>query len=154
MTVEARRATAQPPPRRPAESMYRSLAAAVDTLHALSMLAWGLGLPLLFWHRFRRLSHAYMVFALVFVVVSVVSHLLLGECVLTTLARKLWLLGGGYREGVPFTALLANTVAGLRPTRREVVLLWEGAVFLTSAGSLWCWLRTRRHATSGRNELS
>ena len=134
--------------------MYPPLAAAVDALHALSMLAWGLGLPLLFWHRFRRLSHAYMVFALGFVAVSVGSHWLLGECVLTTLARNLWLRGGGYRDGVPFTALLANSIAGLRPTRREVVLLWESAVFVTSAGSLWCWLRTRRHEPTARDELS
>jgi hypothetical protein len=123
---------------------YRALAAGVDALHAVSMLVWGLGLPLLFWHRFRRLSHAYMLYALVFVAVSVSSHFLLGECVLTTLARELWLHGGGYRDGVPFTALLANTVAGMRPSRREVVLLWEIAVFGTSAGSVWCWLRTRR----------
>jgi hypothetical protein len=133
--------------------IFRLLGAGVDALHALGMLVWGLGLPLLVWHRFRRLSHAYMVYALVFVVVSLVSHFLLGECVLTTLARKLWLLGGGYRDGTPFTALLANTVAGMRPSRREVVLLWEGAILATSVGSIWCWLRTRRYETPADREL-
>jgi hypothetical protein len=133
--------------------IFRLLAAGVDALHALGMLAWGLGLPLLVWHRFQRLSHAYMVYALLFVVVSLVSHFTLGECVLTTLARELWLLGGGYRDGIPFTALLANTVAGVRPSRREVVLLWEAAILATSSGSIWCWLRTRRHGTSADRAL-
>jgi hypothetical protein len=133
--------------------IYRLLASAVDALHALSMLAWGIGLPLLVWHRFQRLSHAYMIYALAFVTVSLASHFLLGECVLTTLARELWLRGGGYRDGVPFTVLLANTVAGLRPSRREVVLLWELAIFVTSAGSVWCWIRTRRGRTQAEEEL-
>jgi hypothetical protein len=128
--------------------VYRLLAAAVDFIHALSMLAWGLGLPLLFWHRFRRLSRAYMLYSIAFVSVSIGSHLLLGECVLTTLARKLWLAGGGYRDGVPFTAKLASVVAGLHPTRREVVLVWELAVAFSSAGTLWCWLMTGRRRTS------
>ncbi len=133
--------------------IYRLLASSVDALHAAGMLLWGLGLPLLVWHRFRRLSHAYMLYALVFVAVTLASHFLLGECVLTTLARKLWVHGGGYRDEIPFTALLANTVAGIRPDRREVVLLWEVAIFATSAGSVWCWLRTRKRPTAERKAL-
>ena len=123
---------------------YTLLAASVDFTHALSMLLWGLGLPLLVWHRFPRLSRAYMWFAAAFVLVSLVSHRVLGECVLTWVARQLWLAGGGYREGIPFVALLANRVAGLRPSNRQVVLVWEVAIFLTSIGGLWCWHRTSR----------
>lgn len=111
------------------------------------MLVWGMGLPLLVWHRFRRLSEAYMFFSLAFVTVSVGSHLLLGECVLTTLARKLWLAGGGYRDGIPFTAKMASVIAGIHPTQREVVLAWELAVVVGSAGTLWSWLVIRH---SGR----
>jgi hypothetical protein len=132
---------------------FRLLAAAVDSLHALGMLVWGLGLPLLVWHRFRWLSHVYMVYAFGFVLISVVSHLLLGECVLTTLARRFWLLGGGYRDGIPFSALLANAVAGLRPSQREVVLFWEGAILVTSLGGIWCWLRNRRDETRTGQQL-
>jgi hypothetical protein len=128
---------------------YRLLAASVDLLHAASMLLWGLGLPLLVWHRFPRLSRAYMWFASLFVVVTVLSQQLLGECVLTAWARALWRAGGGYRDGVPFMALLANSVAGIRPSRREIVLVWELAVLITSVGSLWCWHRThpKRYAS-------
>lgn len=106
------------------------------------MLLWGIGLPLLLWHRFPRLSRVYMKFAIGFVVISIVSQYLLGECVLTTLARALSRAGGGQRGSVPFMATLANTVAGIRPTQRGVVLVWEVAVLATSVGSLWCWHRT------------
>jgi hypothetical protein len=123
-------------------ALWRFLAAATDVVHVASMLAWGLGMPLLFWHRFPRLSRAYMWFAMAFVVVSVASHALLGECFLTTIARELWSAGGGFRERVPFTVLATEWIAGIRPTTREAVLLWELAVFATSAGGLWYWYRT------------
>lgn len=127
---------------------YRLAAGSVELVHALLMLLWGLGLPLLVWHRFPRLSRGYMWFASVFVGISALSHELLGECVLTTLARGLWRAGGGYRDGLPFMALLANTVAGIRPSRREIVLVWEAAVLATSVGSLWCWHRTHPRYSS------
>ena len=123
-------------------TIYKLLAAGVEFAHALSMLLWGLGLPLLVWHRFPRLSRAYMWFAAAFVVISLASHGALGECVLTRVARELWRAGGGYRDGVPFVALLANGIAGLRPNNRQVVLIWEMAILLTSIGGLWCWRRT------------
>jgi hypothetical protein len=115
-----------------------------DLVHATAMAVWGLGLPLLFWHRFERLSHAYTLFSITFVLTSVVSHLTFGECILTTLARELWQAGGSFREAVPFTVTLTNRVAGLRPSTRSAVLLWEGAVLLTSLGSLWSWRKARR----------
>jgi hypothetical protein len=123
------------------------LASSVDLAHGLVMVAWGLGLPLLFWHRFPRLSRGYMWFALSFVVLSVASHELLGECFLTRIARELWVRSGGYRGQEPFTVLFANAVAGVRPTTREAVLAWEIAVFVTSAASLWCWRSTRQIGT-------
>jgi hypothetical protein len=127
-------------------SSYAALAAAVEVTHGLAMIAWGLGLPLLVWHRYQRLSRAYMWYALGFVVISVISNQLLGECFLTTLARRLWLAGGGYRDGVPFTVLFANAVAGIRPTAREAVLAWQVAIVATSIGTLWCWRKTGSHA--------
>lgn len=46
-----------------------------------------------------------MLYALAFVAISVASHVALGECVLTTLARALWNRGGGFRGDAPFTAV-------------------------------------------------
>lgn len=123
-------------------NVYAALAAAVEVTHALAMIVWGLGLPLLVWHRYEKLSRAYMWYAIGFVVMSVTSNQILGECFLTTLARHLWLAGGGYRDGVPFTVLFANAVAGIRPTAREAVLTWQAAIVLTSIGTLWCWRKT------------
>jgi hypothetical protein len=119
--------------------LYRMLAMVVDVTHALAMLAWGLGLPLLVWRRFERLSHFYTVFAALFVALSVGSHWTLGECFLTTLARSFWQASGGWRDTVPFTVVLANAVAGIRPSARSAVLAWEVAILVTSLGGLWSW---------------
>jgi hypothetical protein len=116
---------------------------AVDLTHAAAMLAWGLGLPLLFWHRFEKLSHYYTMFAVLFVVSTVASHLAFGECFLTRLARTLWLASGATREAAPFTVVLTNTIAGIRPSTRSAVLVWELAVLLTSFGSLWSWRKAQ-----------
>jgi hypothetical protein len=132
-------------------NVYAALAAAVEVTHGLAMVVWGLGLPLLVWHRYERLSRAYMWYAIVFVVISVTSNQILGECFLTTLARHLWLTGGGFRAGVPFAMLFANAVAGIRPTAREAVLAWQLAIVLTSIGTLWCWRKTQS-ASTGRAE--
>jgi hypothetical protein len=128
--------------------VYGLLAMAVDLAHATAMLAWGLGLPLLFWHRFERLSHLYTVFAALFVVSSVASHWALSECFLTTLARWLWVASGSWRDNVPFTVVLTNAVAGIRPSTRGAVLAWEIAVLITSLGSWWSWRKARRQRSA------
>jgi hypothetical protein len=123
-------------------ALYPALAMTIDLMHGLVMVVWGLGLPLLVWHRYPRLSHGYVWFAMTFVMLTVVSHAALGECFLTSASRELWHAAGGGRESVPFTVLFVNAVAGVRPTTRTAVLLWEAAVFVTSIGSLWAWHRT------------
>jgi hypothetical protein len=134
--------------------MYRFLAMSVDVVHATAMIAWGVGLPLLVWHRYARLSRGYTWFAAAFVVISVASHWALGECFLTRVAREFWLRSSDFREGVPFTVLFVNTVAGIRPTARTAVLLWEAAILATSVGSLWSFYRHtgRREQVKPRNE--
>lgn len=125
--------------------IYEFLSAAVDTVHAVAMVAWVVGLPLLFWHRWPRLSQVYLVYSLAFVVVTRVSHLFLGECVLTTLSRDLWNASGqAVRGHSSFTVRIVNAVAGIRFTEHSAVLLWEAAVFVCSAGMLWYLVRARR----------
>lgn len=132
---------------------YRFLAMLVDVSHALVMLVWGLGLPLLIWHRFERLSHVYTLFAALFVVSSVSSHLLLGECFLTTLARSLWTASGGWRDEVPFSVVLADTVAGIRPSTQSAVWVWEVAILGTSLGGLWSWRKARSRQSARLTEV-
>jgi hypothetical protein len=119
--------------------LFRFLAAGVELLHGVLMLAWGLGLPLLVWQRFPRLRRAYIWFSLTFVGVSVVSHALLGECVLTTWARALWEAGGGYAERVPFVVTFTNRVAHIRPSTDAAVLVWEVAILAYCVLGLWGW---------------
>jgi hypothetical protein len=138
--------------------MFELLSASVDVLHALAMLAWGIGLPLLFWHRWPALSRGYMVYSLAFIAASVTSQLMLGECFLTTLARGLAERGTNeiLREKASFTVRLVEAVAGMRPTERLAVRLWELAIFLTCMGMLvHLWRRSEhgdlgnQHATRG-----
>ena len=121
----------------------RFLAATVEFGHGLMMVLWGLGLPLLLWHRFERLSRLYMWLSLVFVAGSLVSHQLLGECVLTTLARQLWQSAGVATDHVPFIVRFTNQVARIRPSTRGAVLIWEAAILIYCVAFLW-----------GRNRLS
>lgn len=132
--------------------LSRLLAMAVDVTHALAMLVWGLGLPLLVWHRFERLSHLYTWFAALFVVSSVGSQWVFGECFLTSLARWLWTASGAWRDAEPFTVVLTNTVAGIRPSTESAVLVWEFAVLVTSLGSLWSWRKAQRRRSAKLTE--
>ncbi len=117
----------------------------VDTLHAIAMVAWVVGLPLLFWHRWPRLSRVFVIYSLAFVSVTWLSHELLGECVLTTLSRELWNASGlAVRGQSSFTLRLVDAVAGVHFKERSVVILWEASVFVSSAGMLWYLLRGRR----------
>lgn len=130
--------------------MYELLSASVDVLHAVAMLVWGIGLPLLFWHRWPALSRGYMVYSLAFIAASVASQLVLDECFLTTLARDLAERGTNeiLRQRTSFTVRLVEAVAGMRPTERLAVRLWELAVFITCMGML---VHTWRQ--SGRGDL-
>jgi len=123
------------------ETLFRLLALGIELSHGLMMLAWGLGLPLLFWHGLPRLSRGFMWFSMGFILVSVGSHVLLGECVLTTAARYFWHQAGGYREHVPFVVLLTNRIAGVRPSARAAVLAWEFAIGAYSVALLLSWKR-------------
>jgi hypothetical protein len=119
--------------------MWQSLAAAVDLAHAIFMTAWVLGLPLLFWHRWPRLTRAYGVYAIAFVVVSQISRQVLGECFLTTLARALYRLAApsGISNGEWFTVRAARAVFQFAPSHRAISLVSEGLILLTAAGALW-----------------
>jgi hypothetical protein len=128
--------------------MFELLSASVDVVHALAMLVWGIGLPLLFWQRWPALSRGYMVYALAFIATSVASQLLLDECFLTSLARHLAERGTNeiLRQKTSFTVRFVESVAAVRPTERLAVRLWELAIFATCMAML---VRLWRHAGHG-----
>jgi hypothetical protein len=114
------------------------LGACVDLIHALFMAAWVLGLPLLFWHRWPRLTRAYAFYAIGFIVVNQLSYFILGECFLTTLARACWRIapgtaGAGASEEW-FTVRLAQGIFRMTPSHRAVKLVSEGLILITAVG--------------------
>lgn len=135
------------------EGVFELLGAAVDGLHAVAMVVWGLGFPLLFWHRWVSLTRIYMLYSLVFIVVSVISHLALGQCFLTVIARELYLAGHHpeLRDTTSFIVRIVEFVAGIRPSERWAVWVWEAGLFAGSAATLWSLHRDKertRRATS------
>ena len=127
--------------------VFPVLGSVVDFLHALLMVAWVAGLPLLFWHRYPRLTRWYAVYAVVFIVLNQASRLFLGECFLTTIARFLWEHGGAPPRTAPgewFTVRLAMMVFHLTPSHRSIKLLSELLILVTAVGMLWSTRRGRK----------
>jgi hypothetical protein len=119
--------------------MFPVVGSLIDLLHALLMVAWVVGLPLLFWRRFPRATRLYAAYSVAFVVINQVSRLVLGECVLTTLARWFWERGGAPPRSAPnewFTVRLAMAVFHLTPSHRAITVLSELLVGVTAVGML------------------
>jgi hypothetical protein len=120
------------------------VASFVDFLHAALMALWVLGLPLLFWHRFPRLTLGYAAYAIAFVVLNQLSMLLLNECFLTTLARVFWSAtphGGGTSVDEWFTVRFAREVFSLTPSHVTIKRLSEAFILVTAVGMVF----TMRH---------
>ena len=126
--------------------MWLSLGVGVDLIHALTMVAWLVGFPLLFMHRWPRLRIAYAIFAVGFVVVSQGSMLVLGECVFTTVAR--WCSSHDPGRAVTndwFTVRVARAVFGMAPSRHAISRLSEALVLATAVGVIMSFARARPH---------
>jgi hypothetical protein len=125
--------------------MFPAIGSAIDLLHALLMVAWIGGLPLLFWHRFPRATRVYALYAVVFIAINQVSRLFLGECVLTTIARWFWEHGGAPRSSPNewFTVRIAMAVFHLTPSHRAITVLSELLVLVTAVGMLLSMRRAR-----------
>lgn len=133
--------------------MPSALAIGSDFLHITFMVVWAVGLPLLVWHRWPRLSLAYTVYAILFVVTSQVSHYFLGECFLTTLSRDLWEAAGDGADGT-FTGRLVNMIAGVRPSTDTAVLIWQIAIVVTALAVCASLYRRIRRMSSGGGDGS
>ncbi len=132
--------------------MWEVLGSSIDVVHALLMAAWVLGLPLLFVHKWPRITRAYGIYAITFIVVSQLSQMLLGECFLTTLAGASWQKSASLSSLDTeewFTVRLAKWVFALSPSHRAIVLTSEILVLVTAFGELLV-LRARRRLQSGR----
>ena len=123
---------------------YAVAASFVETIHATFMVAYFVGIPLLFFHRWPRLSRIYAVYAVSFVIFSQGSKLLWGHCFLTPLAGELW-----HRSGTSvvaaewFTVRLSNLVFHSAPSHRSISWIGDAFVLVTAIGAV---LRLRSHA--------
>ena len=124
--------------------MWATLAASIDFVHALLMVVWIGGLPLLFWRRWPRLTRAYGVYAVAFIIVSQASHLVLGECFLTTLAGLCSRSATAAASGEWFTVRVAQAVFHLTPSHRSIVWVSEALILITAMGVLSPRIGTRR----------
>ena len=126
--------------------MYAVLSALVDFLHAASMVVWIGGLPLLFVRRWPRLSRAFALYAVLFVIVSQATQWILGECFLTTIARALARLGeakGTFVDDDWFTQRVARSIFGLAPSRRAISIAFDALVGITALGAYLHWVHPR-----------
>ncbi len=124
---------------------FTVLAVGVDLVHAACMAVYFVGLPLLFVHRWPRMSWAYAIYAVGFVVLSQGSQLLLGHCFFTSLAGSFWERSGHPVDvGEWFTVRLANWIFHFAPSERSVSRIGDAAVAITAIGAVW---RLRSRAT-------
>jgi hypothetical protein len=133
--------------------MFPVLGSLVDLLHALLMVLWIAGLPLLFCRRYPRAARWYAAYAVVFIVVNQASRFLLGECFLTTVARFFWERGDA-PWGAPgewFTVRLSMAVFHMAPSHRAVTVVSELLIGVTAIGMLWS---TRRDHRLGRGRTA
>ncbi len=114
------------------------LATFIDFLHALLIAAWALGLPLLFWQRWPRVSRAYAGFAVAFVTLNLLSDWLIGECFLTTITRHFWEKASTHPAHIHewFTVRFAELVFRLTPSHEAIKLVSKALVFVTAIGVL------------------
>lgn len=111
----------------------------IEVFHALLMCAFVLSLPLLFWHRWPKVSLGVAIFDVSFVIVNRVSQLLLGECVLTRVAR----LAGGEWNDEWFLVKFCRFVFGFIPTNRQAMLAEQLVILVAALGSFLVWWRRR-----------
>jgi hypothetical protein len=119
------------------------LAVSVDVFHALVMILWIAGLPLLFWHRYPTLSKAYFWFALVFIVINQVSHYLLGQCILTSVASYCYSKAAGPSTNEWFSVRFAYFIFGLTPSHRGIKVATEILIAIAAMGGLYSMYRKK-----------
>ena len=117
------------------------LAVITDIIHSLLMLAWMIGLPLLFWHKYAKLSLVYCIFCVTFIIVNQISHYTLGECVFTTIANHFY---SAAHHGAPnewFTVRLTRLVFGLIPTHRSINVATQILIVISAVGGTYTLIR-------------
>jgi len=124
------------------------LAVSIDVFHALVMLLWILGLPLLFWHKFPKLTIIYAVFAILFIIVNQISHYTLDECIFTTLSRKCFELADPNHPSTKewFTVKFANFIFGCAPKHKSIKIISEILIAISAIGMFFFFIKNSQRS--------
>jgi hypothetical protein len=110
------------------------------------MVTYFFGIPLLFIQRWPKLSRAYALYALSFVLVSLGSKLLWGHCFLTPLSSALWNRSAWPVAGDEwFTERIAKRIFDAAPSRQSISWIADGAILVIACGAI-LHLRARTHS--------
>ena len=113
------------------------LAVATDVIHAVAMILWIIGLPLLFWRKHSYLSLAYATYSLIFIIINQVSHYTLGKCIMTELSQYCWKHSVNHPDTSEWFAVrFSQIIFGLTPTHVLVKQLTEGLICLSAIGGI------------------
>ena len=116
------------------------LASMIEFVHALMLVIWVSSMPLLFWHRWPALSTAIACYSLFFIVVNRLGHWLLGECVLTRLAR----MCGDSQDPEWFIVKFSRAVFGFIPSNKQVIYVEQFLVVCVAIGVAYTLLKRRQ----------
>lgn len=130
------------------------LAVLTDAFHAMLMVGWIVGMPLLFWHRYPKASIAYCLFSLCFIAVNQISHYTLGCCVFTTIADWFYHQAGSSAPDEWFTVRASRFIFGLTPSHRGVKILTEFLVALSAVGGIYVYIRRKKHHVARKETQS
>ena len=114
------------------------LAVATDCFHAFLMMLWVLGLPLLFWHKFPKLSLTYCCFSLAFIIVNQLSQYFLGECIFTTIANYFYQQANDLQHSNEwFTVRASKMIFGLTPSHYGIKIATEILIGISTVGGIF-----------------
>lgn len=120
------------------------LAIATDVFHALLMVVWVVGIPLLFWRRYPRLSVAYCIFSALFIIVNQVSHYTLGRCVFTVIADWFYAHAGQPSSNEWFAVRISKMVFGCIPTHRGIKVVTQILIAIGAVGGIYYFYNSRK----------
>lgn len=128
------------------------LAVLTDVIHALLMASWIVCLPLLFWHRWPKLSLAYCIYCISFIIVNQVSHYTLGCCVFTTIADWFYTHSGHAMTGEWFAVRASQFVFGLAPSHRGIKMATEAVIIVAAIGQIYFYAKRKKIENVRRQE--
>lgn len=112
-------------------------AVATDVFHAIAMVLWIIGLPLLFWHKYPSLSFGYAIYSLIFILINQISHYLLGKCILTEISQYFWEHCGSHPDTSEwFSVRFSHIIFGMTPSHSTIKRITEYLIGLSAIGGM------------------